>query len=154
MKKTLQQKNIACPQCLKHSFCRRGFTLVETLVAVSIFSISILALMSVLASGIANTNYAKQKMIAAYLAQEGIEYIRNMRDTFALFGDGGSPNWTQFRNAINECGTLGNPKFCFFDDQDLGFEDPDMPITHLSIQSCGNNPCTIHLRYNSNTGKY
>ncbi len=68
-----------------------GFTLVETLVAISIFSISILGMMSVLGSGIANTNYAKRKIVATYLAQEGIEYIRNMRDTAVLYTSNG---WT------------------------------------------------------------
>ena len=38
----------------------RAFTLVETLVAISIFSISVVAVMSVLASGISYTNYAKK----------------------------------------------------------------------------------------------
>ena len=47
-----------------------GFTLVETLVAISIFSMSLVALMSILGSGISDTNYAKQKIIAGYLTQE------------------------------------------------------------------------------------
>ena len=70
-----------------------GFTLVETLVAISIFSISILGMMSVLGSSIANTNYAKRKVVATYLAQEGIEYIRNMRDTAVLYTNNGN-GWT------------------------------------------------------------
>ena len=130
-----------------------GFTLVETLVAISIFTVSILGLMSVLTSGIANTNYAKKKMIAAYLAQEGIEYVRNIRDTFVLFGDNSSPNWNQFRNAIDKCGNPGIPKNCYFDEQNLNFSDPSMPITKISIQSCDGNSCPV-LLYNSNTGKY
>ncbi|MBI3306082.1 prepilin-type N-terminal cleavage/methylation domain-containing protein [Candidatus Nomurabacteria bacterium] len=76
-----------------------GFTLVETLVAVSIFSVSILGLLSVLADGVADSSYAKQKLIAAYLAQEGIEYVRNMRDTSVLYSGGG--NWNSFRNTPN-----------------------------------------------------
>ena len=59
----------------------KAFTLIETLVAISIFTMSILGLLSVLASGISNTNYAKQKVAATYLAQEGIEYVRNLRDS-------------------------------------------------------------------------
>lgn len=78
----------------------KGFTLVETLVAISIFTGSILGLMSVLASGISNTNYAKQKMIASYLAQEGIECIRNTRDTYVLYppaNSTASARWSEFR---------------------------------------------------------
>ncbi len=82
MSKFLKQKN-------------KGFTLVETLVAISIFSVSILALMSVLASGISNTNYAKRKLAAAYLAQEGIECIRNKRDNYVLYPDS-THDWSKF----------------------------------------------------------
>src|SRR3989344_5252969 len=84
MKKLFKQKN-------------KAFTLVETLVAISIFTVSLLGIMSVLASGISSTNYAKQKMIASYLAQEGIEYVRNIRDTNVLYSVNGG--WNGFRNA-------------------------------------------------------
>ncbi len=40
-----------------------GFTLVETLVAVSIFSISIAAMISVVASGVGNTTTVKNRII-------------------------------------------------------------------------------------------
>lgn len=89
-----KQRNKACPAKLQRS---RGFTLVETLVAISIFTVSILGMMSVLASGISNTNYAKQKITAEYLAQEGIEYVRNTRDTNMLYNAGGSQaGWIAF----------------------------------------------------------
>ncbi len=73
-----------------------GFTLVETLVAISIFVMSILALMSVLSSGIADTGYAKKKMVATYLAQEGIEYVRNQRDTAVLYSGDAQSSWNSF----------------------------------------------------------
>jgi Tfp pilus assembly protein PilV len=85
MSKFFKQKNRACSQCIKHSFSRRGFTLVETLVAISIFTMSILGMISILASGVSDISYAKQKIAASYLAQEGIEYVRNMRDTAVLY---------------------------------------------------------------------
>ena len=62
-----------------------GFTLVETLVALSIFTMSILGLMSVLSQGMSDTTYVKRKNIATYLAQEGIEYIRNIRYTYVRY---------------------------------------------------------------------
>lgn len=72
----------------------KGFTLVETLVAISIFTASILGLISVLASGISNVGYAKKKIMATYLAQEGIEYARNIRDTHVLYE--GVSGWNNF----------------------------------------------------------
>lgn len=82
----------------------KGFTLVETLVAIAIFTSSIIALMAVLANGISDTNYAKKKMTATYLAQEGIEYVRNMRDTSVLFDpDGAQAGWIAFIAAGKTC---------------------------------------------------
>ena len=83
MKSNFKQKN-------------KAFTLVETLVAISIFSMSILGLMSVLASSISNTNYAKQKITASYLAQEGIECVRNKRDEFII-----AKNWAGFMTFLS-----------------------------------------------------
>ena len=98
MKKLFEQKNKAFTRTPKLDVTPKGdgFTLVETLVAISIFTVSILGIMSVLASGISQTSYAKQKMIASYLAQEGIECIRNIRDTYVLYQD--SNDWTNFRD--------------------------------------------------------
>ncbi len=90
MKKIFQQKN-------------KGFTLVETLVAISIFTMSILALLSILTQGISNTNYAKTKMTGLYLAQEGIEYIRNMRDTYVLYTEMTGNDWNKFKVKLNLC---------------------------------------------------
>ncbi|MCX6751297.1 MAG: prepilin-type N-terminal cleavage/methylation domain-containing protein [Candidatus Nomurabacteria bacterium] len=78
---------------------KSGFTLVETLIALSIFSVSIIAMMSILGSGIANTNYAKNKIAASYLAQEGIEYVRNIRDNDVLYTSATGKNWATFRDA-------------------------------------------------------
>jgi|SRR3989338_7380480 len=88
-----------------------GFTLVETLVAISIFTISILGLMSVLASGISNTNYAKTKMVASYLAQEGIEYMRNMRDTYVLNTEVSGNSWAGFKAKLNPCNPSNGCRF-------------------------------------------
>ena len=104
----------------------KAFTLVETLVAVSIFTVSILGLISVLASGISDTGYAKKKIIATYLAQEGIEYVRNARDAYVLFPDVNGTSWNYFVTIIsdciagNECG-FDRPVSGYFFDDDLHF---------------------------------
>lgn len=84
----------------KEKKLKTGFTLVETLVAVSIFSMAVLALMSILGSGISNINYVKTKVAASYLAQEGIEYARNVRDNYVLYDPGGAQaGWNNFTAA-------------------------------------------------------
>ena len=75
-----------------------GFTLVEALLAVSIFTISMVVLMSVLADGISDTNYAKKKTTAAFLAQEGVEVVRNLRDTYILYNSG--TGWSSFQTKL------------------------------------------------------
>lgn len=73
----------------------KGFTLVETLVAISILSLSILATFTAVQSGLAKSSYAKDQITAFFLVQESMEYIRNIRDENALLNiaDGGSRNW-------------------------------------------------------------
>jgi len=61
-----------------------GFTLIETIVSLAIFSASIVGLIAITSQGVADVNLAKNKLTASYLAQEGVELVRNMRDTNAL----------------------------------------------------------------------
>ncbi len=63
---------------------KRGFTLVETLVAVSILSISILGTFTAVQNGLQNSTFAKDQITAFYLTQEVMEYMRNIRDENAL----------------------------------------------------------------------
>lgn len=68
MKKDIQQYN-------------KGFTMVEALVAVAIFSFSLTAIIFVSGRSISDVNISKNRLAATYLGQEGIEMIRNFRDT-------------------------------------------------------------------------
>lgn len=85
-----------------------GFTLVETLVAITIFSLTVVATMSFMSQNIPNTEYAKNKIIAIYLSQEGIEYIRNMRDNYVLFTGSTSLDWNSFLNKVSPCNVSDN----------------------------------------------
>lgn len=61
-----------------------GFTLIETMVAISMLSMSIVAPMSLAAHSLASAYYARDQVTAFYLAQEGIESIRSIRDANIL----------------------------------------------------------------------
>jgi prepilin-type N-terminal cleavage/methylation domain-containing protein len=69
---------------MKYLANKKGFTLIETLVAIGIFAFSITGLISVTSSGVFNTNFVKNKFTAGYLALEGAELVRNIRDTAAI----------------------------------------------------------------------
>lgn len=62
----------------------KGFTIIETLVALVIFTTSILAIIVMTPSGISAINLAKNKMTASYLAQEGIDLVRAYRDNGSI----------------------------------------------------------------------
>jgi prepilin-type N-terminal cleavage/methylation domain-containing protein len=71
-----------------------GFTLVETLVAVGILSLSILATFTAIQGGLQASETSKDQMTAFYLTQEIMEYIKNIRDQNVLANLGGSSiNW-------------------------------------------------------------
>ncbi len=63
---------------------RRGFTLVETMVAVAILMLSVAGPLIVADRAIVAADSAKYQLTASYLAQEGIEYVRAMRDNAYL----------------------------------------------------------------------
>lgn len=131
---------------------QRGFTLVEALVAVSIFSISVVVLMVILGKGISDTGYAKRKMTAEYLAQEGIEYIRNIRDTYVLYSATASDGWIAFNNKLlgASCDTPAHPNGCYFGD--LSDFSNSSQTTALAMTPCGAT-CPA-LLYDSTNGKY
>ncbi len=62
----------------------RGFTFVETLVAISILLMAIAAPLTLGSQGLAASRVARDQVIGTYLAQEVIEYARNVRDTNTL----------------------------------------------------------------------
>lgn len=57
-----------------------GFTLVETLVAITVMTLAILAPFSAMQQIVTAARLAKSNLIAASLAQEALEYVRFIRD--------------------------------------------------------------------------
>lgn len=58
-----------------------GFTLLELMTVVFVVAIGLLAVYAVSSNIIVYTNLSLSRLTASYLAQEGIEIVRNIRDT-------------------------------------------------------------------------
>jgi len=62
-------------------FKNKGFTIIETLVAVALLMIAIAGPMVVASQALTAAVTSRNGFIAANLAQEGMEYIKNIKDT-------------------------------------------------------------------------
>ncbi len=75
----------------------KGFTLIETLVAISIILTSIIGPLYTVQQSLNASRTAGEQLIASSLAQEAIEYVRYVRDSnyLATINGGSSVNWLQ-----------------------------------------------------------
>ncbi len=80
---------------------QKGFSLVETLFAIAILMIALVGPMTLAWSSLSASSDQRNEVTASYLAQESLEYIKNLRDTLALSGKGA----TAFRTAVSNCMT-------------------------------------------------
>jgi type II secretory pathway pseudopilin PulG len=71
-----------------------GFTVLESIVAIMVLSLSISGVFSAVQTGLSQASIAKDEVKAFYLAQEAVEIIRNKRDTNQLARiNVGTGNW-------------------------------------------------------------
>lgn len=95
-------------QYLSHN--RKGFTLIETLFAILIFSAALISLMTIAGRGISATNTAREQIVAHYLAQEGLEVVRNVRDTSVLNGSAWDAGFSACTETVPCQVMYGNPQ--------------------------------------------
>lgn len=110
---------------------RAGFTLVETLVAITILTVSIAGPITIASKGLASAMFARDQITAFYLAQEAVEFVRNKRDENVIKGS----NW------LAGLGTCLNGTSCIID------------VTNNNVNNCPGDVCPL-LEYNSSTGSY
>jgi type II secretory pathway pseudopilin PulG len=87
----------------------RGFTVLEVIIAIFVITVGIVGILGLVTWTISSSTYSSDKLVAAYLAQEGIEIVRNIRDTNWLEG---AANW-------DDGFTVGNYYEVDYDDPDL-----------------------------------
>lgn len=120
---------------------KTGFSLLEVMVALSLLMITMSSTMALMANNFNTIAEAKNKIIARYLAQEAIEYIRKARDDNS-FENPTAPN--KWLDDLPNC-TGGPGTTCGIDVYDkAGAGD---------VKSCGfYNSCKI--KFESTSGKY
>jgi prepilin-type N-terminal cleavage/methylation domain-containing protein len=85
---------------------QKGFTLVETLVAIFILLLTITTMISLSAGSFLNVRYAKNQITANMLAQEMVEYVRYTRDSAVQKNaEGGFDTWMA---SIAPCTDIGD----------------------------------------------
>lgn len=88
-----------------------GFSLVETLVAITILLVVVVGPMTVSTSTARSTSFSSEQVVAFFLAQEGAEIAQMVRDQLVLDAFTGSGNaWDDFTDEtgsglLNECYT-------------------------------------------------
>ncbi len=126
----------------------RGFTLVETLVSLAIFASAVVGMIVITSQGINDTNYSKNKLVATALSQEGIEMVRNIRDS-ALLGDtsGTGQGWDDFLALTSMC---ENSTGCSIDPIDLTITQCDADNECVLYRDAQNPPS--YFRADSTSG--
>lgn len=71
---------------VKKNKTKFGFTLIETLIAVTILLIAVVGPIALIGDSIRKMYYARDEALAINLAQEGIEMVRQVRDSNMLSG--------------------------------------------------------------------
>jgi len=66
---------------------KKGFTIIEIITAIFVLIVGIGAVSGLITYILSSISIVENKMIAAYLAQEGIELVRNIRDNNLIAGN-------------------------------------------------------------------
>jgi prepilin-type N-terminal cleavage/methylation domain-containing protein len=116
----------------------RGFTLIEMLVAVFIFTLSLTSLMLVSSRGLKVAKEAQNQITADYLALEAVEVVRNVRDSALLRLDD-STDWS---GVFDQEGCLTYGAECAF----------ILNGGSIEIVPCDSDECDVYL--NKDEGVY
>lgn len=99
----------------------KGFTLIESLIAISILTFAVAGPLFTADRAIVAAQTSRDQVIAMYLAQEGIEHMRMLRDNEYISAyHAGDTNisdtaWTTFLTTIAVCDATDPTKACTLD---------------------------------------
>ena len=128
MKIYTSQKNIKTKRVTN-----KGFTIIETLVAITILMISIAGPLTIAEKGLSAAVNTRDQITASYLGQDLMEYIKNVRDADLLNGN------NIFSTHLATC--VGPTSYCNIDTV------VDVP-TSPSMIPCASTDCYMYLDSN------
>lgn len=117
---------------------RQGFTLLETMIALSVITFAILGPISLASSSLRSASVSKNQIIASFLAKDAMEYIKNWRDDNYLDG---KSSW------LFGLSTCTNASGCYVDTT-LPYDD------NSAIKNCPGGTGCSNIKYNSPTAEY
>lgn len=95
----------------------KAFTLIETLVAVTLLTFAVVGPLTAANRGLVVATTARDQLTASYLAQEGIETARLIRDDDYLSNYPATTGnaWNTFLGHVSGCGRGNNLAYCQID---------------------------------------
>lgn len=126
----------------------RGFTIIETLVAIFILLISITGPLAFAQGGLRASFVARDQVVAFYLAQDAIESIKNIRDNDALDGEEWLDTLKGWGCVSGPGGTMDSP--CELDT--AGGTPAGQTITPRSCSTDPGNTCRA-MKFDDNDGR-
>lgn len=124
---------------MKKFALKKGFTLIETIVAVAILSMAVAGPLTLAVKNIGAAAVSQDQLIAFYLAQEGTEFVRNKIDENILNGNALDNKW------LEGLGICASSYGCYINIDARG----------ASISECSDSICAAaELKFDSVSGYY
>ncbi|MDP3996837.1 MAG: prepilin-type N-terminal cleavage/methylation domain-containing protein [bacterium] len=107
---------------------KRGFSLIETIVAVAVLALSVTGPLVVAEKGLTGAREAKNQMISSYLAQDALEFVKAVRNENIFRGR----NWLV---GLQNCASSDGSKKCTLD------------TVEKTSKTCPSASCDSRLRF-------
>ena len=118
---------------------KKGFSIVETMVAITVLLIGVVAPMSLAADGVRAARLSQDQIVAFYLAQEGIELVKNKRDNNKISVTN-QPQMAGMEDCLYDPLAGGSQRYCYIDPIDM------------SVSPCASDDCPALGRINDGVG--